>query len=171
MGSKSLRRGYRMRHYPNIFDDDDRVQKWVAGISPLSRRGHIHSGNHYWTPTLCHELYQVLEIHQLRETQSSFVPLMLTIFCLSLFILRERERERAGEGQRETIPSTDSAEPDVGMELMNHEIMAWAETCLTNWATQMPQWCLQSNERKDFKQIITQLNNILCPIWYSYKPT
>ena len=45
--------------------------------------------------------------------------------------LRERETERervhAGEGQRERgrerLPSTDSVEPDSGLELMNHEIM------------------------------------------------
>ena len=49
-----------------------------------------------------------------------------------LFILRERERERAhepGRGRergRERIPSrlhTASSEPDVELELTNHEIM------------------------------------------------
>ena len=55
------------------------------------------------------------------------------LFFLSLFFIlreQERERERAEEGQtergRERIPSrfhVASAEPDVGLELMNCEIM------------------------------------------------
>ena len=49
----------------------------------------------------------------------------MTIFIfLSLFILREREREAKRE--TEGIPSTlhaVSTEPDVGLEFMNHEIM------------------------------------------------
>ena len=48
--------------------------------------------------------------------------------------LREREKAQARKGQRERekeIPSrlhTASAEPDVGLELMNCEIMILAET-------------------------------------------
>ena len=60
----------------------------------------------------------------------------------------ERERESAlewGKGRErkgERIWSrlyADSREPDVGLELMNSEIMTWAEVgCLTNWATLVP---------------------------------
>ena len=59
---------------------------------------------------------------------------------------REWEKQSAlGEGQRERethnlkkAPGF-STEPDVGLELTNHEIMTWAEVRrLTNWATQVP---------------------------------
>ena len=54
------------------------------------------------------------------------------IIFLDLFILRVREREhryksrRGREGERQRIPSrlcTGSMEPNVGLELTNHEIM------------------------------------------------
>ena len=33
-----------------------------------------------------------------------------------------------------------STEPDMGLELMNHEIMTWAEVgCVTDWAVHVPQ--------------------------------
>ena len=73
--------------------------------------------------------------------------------CFLMFILWEREREEEqGEGQRERegerIPSrlhTVTAEPDVGLETTNCEIITWAKAsrvrCLTNWATQAPKFC------------------------------
>ena len=55
-------------------------------------------------------------------------------------------KESWGRGKREReerIPSrlcAISTEPDVGLELMNCEIMTWAEVrCSTDWATQVPQ--------------------------------
>ena len=52
---------------------------------------------------------------------------MINFFKNCLFILREREeRTQAGEEQRETIPSrlyAVSTEPDMGLDLMNREIM------------------------------------------------
>ena len=72
-------------------------------------------------------------------------------FSVCLFILRERARECAcvsREGQRERerdrIPSrlcAVIAEPDMGLDPMNHEIMTWAETnsgmlnCLSHQGT------------------------------------
>ena len=54
-------------------------------------------------------------------------PPPLFLIFLSLFFYFEREREKehtSGEGaERERIPSTGSAEPDVGLKLMNCEIM------------------------------------------------
>ena len=73
----------------------------------------------------------------------------------------ERERAWAGEGERERESAhshgggaeseggteseagsklwTVSTEPDVGLELVNCEIMTWAEVrCLANWATETP---------------------------------
>ena len=54
----------------------------------------------------------------------------IVMIFLSLFILRETERERVGEGQRERrtqrIPSrlcTVSADPNRGPKAQNHEIM------------------------------------------------
>ena len=53
------------------------------------------------------------------------------IFFLSLYILeREHKQGKDRERGRERISSrlhTVSAEPDVGLELMNHEIMTWAK--------------------------------------------
>ena len=52
-----------------------------------------------------------------------------------------------GEGQREGDTESEtgsrlwavSTEPDVGLELMDREIMTWAEVGrLTDWATQVP---------------------------------
>ena len=49
-----------------------------------------------------------------------------------------------GEGDTESEAGSRlwavSTEPDVGLELMNHEIMTWAEVeHLTDWATQVTQ--------------------------------
>ena len=44
---------------------------------------------------------------------------------------RERQRERERERERESIPSrlhTVSTEPDSELELLNCELMTWAET-------------------------------------------
>ena len=59
---------------------------------------------------------------------------------------RERERERASRRRAEREGDTESeagselsAQPDAGLESMNHEIMTWAKVgCLTEWATQAP---------------------------------
>ena len=49
---------------------------------------------------------------------------------------RKRGRHRIRAGSRLWAIST---EPDTGLELTNHEIMAWAEVWhLTDWATQVP---------------------------------
>ena len=49
---------------------------------------------------------------------------------------RERERPESEAGSRLWAVSTDH---DVGLKLMNCEIMTWAEVrCLTDWATQVP---------------------------------
>ena len=60
---------------------------------------------------------------------------------------RERNRERMSGGEAEREGDTESeagsrlwavsTEPDTGLELINCEIMTWAEVgCLTDWATQ-----------------------------------
>ena len=49
--------------------------------------------------------------------------------------------EREGDTESETGSRlwAVSTEPDVGLELPDHEIMTWAEVgCLTDWATQAP---------------------------------
>ena len=58
------------------------------------------------------------------------------IFFLSLFILRETETAQVGEGQRgRERESQAGSEPNAGLELMNCEIMTWAETKIqmVNW--------------------------------------
>ena len=59
----------------------------------------------------------------------------------------ERVCVQGGDGQRERDTEPEggsrfwavSTEPDAGLELMNHEIMTWAEVRhLTDWATQVP---------------------------------
>ena len=63
----------------------------------------------------------------------------------------DRDRAWTGEGQRkgDTESKADSrlwavnTEPDMELELTNHEIMTWAEVRrLTDWATQAPPLCL-----------------------------
>ena len=88
---------------------------------------------------------------------------LLFFYCIfagyKFFFLRERERERehthesvwgAEVGGRETERERErissrlqavSTEPDAGLELLNCEIMTWAEIMslmLTDWATQAP---------------------------------
>ena len=67
-----------------------------------------------------------------RSHQELVVKPGLGLFKVYLFILGERESEqaRAGEGQRERIPSrlcTARVESNVGLELLSHEIMTRAE--------------------------------------------
>ena len=66
-------------------------------------------------------------------------------YFFNLFILESQSKwGRGRERRRERIPSgfcTASTEPDVGLELSNHEIMTWAEMkswTLNQWATQSP---------------------------------
>ena len=68
-------------------------------------------------------------------TTSGFKCILFLFSSFYLFILREREqgrgRERERERGRERIPSrlhTLSAEPDVGLEVTNREIVTWAES-------------------------------------------
>ena len=54
---------------------------------------------------------------------------------------QERGREREGDTESEADSRlwAVSTEPDVGLRLMNREIMTWAEfSHLTDWATQVP---------------------------------
>ena len=51
-------------------------------------------------------------------------------FFRCLFWEKERGRTQAWEGKREKIPNrldTVSAEPDMGLDLSNHEIMTWVD--------------------------------------------
>ena len=67
-------------------------------------------------------------------------------FIISLMFIWERERERVcvSEGGAEREGDTESKADsrlwaDVGLELMNHEIMTWTKVRrLTDWATQAP---------------------------------
>ena len=53
----------------------------------------------------------------------------------------EREREGDTESEAGSRLWAVSTEPYTGLELMNWEIMTWAEVgCLTNWATQAPRY-------------------------------
>ena len=53
---------------------------------------------------------------------------------------RDREREGGTESKAGSRLRDISTELDAGLEIMNREIMAWAEVgSLTNWATQVPQ--------------------------------
>ena len=50
------------------------------------------------------------------------------------------EREGDTESEAGSRLWAVSTEPDTGLELVNHEIMTWAEVGhLTDWATQAPQ--------------------------------
>ena len=63
------------------------------------------------------------------------------IFFKCLLILRQTRgsaHEQGGAGQRKRVPSrlcTASTEPDMGLDLMNHEIMTWAKikSLRLNW--------------------------------------
>ena len=83
--------------------------------------------------------------------QSFYFSFIKIFFNVYLF-LREREREREKEtesrGGTEREGDTESEAdprlhvgntyPDVGLEIMNREIMTWAEVgCLTDWASQV----------------------------------
>ena len=55
---------------------------------------------------------------------------------------REGDTESKAGSRRQAV----STEPDAGLELMNWEIMTWAEVgLLTNWATQVPLTRLKVN--------------------------
>ena len=69
-------------------------------------------------------------------------------FVFMIYFEGERDRAWAREGQREGDTESEagsrlravSTEPDAGLELMDREIVPWAEVrCLTDWATQAPQ--------------------------------
>ena len=53
----------------------------------------------------------------------------------------EGQRERETQSPKQAPGSELSAEPDVGLELTDCEIMTWAKAGrLTDWATQAPQF-------------------------------
>ena len=75
-----------------------------------------------------------------------------SFFCLFVYLFIfffERERQSMSRGRTEREGDTESEagsrlwtvsiEPDVGLELVNLEIMTWVKVrCLTDWATQAP---------------------------------
>ena len=82
----------------------------------------------------------VFHVFSLFLPSSSPLPVcFFSSFFLCLFIFREREKESKRERDRERIPSrlcAVSTEPDMGLSLMNFEIMNWAETkspTLSRW--------------------------------------
>ena len=94
------------------------------------------------------------------------VSLCLRIFLFFFFnaylFLRDRERPSASRGGAEREGDTESkagsrlwavsTEPNLGLNLMNREIMSWAEVrCLINWATPV-------------LHILLILNLILCSV-------
>ena len=73
-----------------------------------------------------------------------------SFFFLMFVYFWERERERTSEGGAERKGDTESkagsrpwavsTEPDMGLEITNHEIMTWAKVGhSTDWAIQAPQ--------------------------------
>ena len=81
--------------------------------------------------------------------QQNIVASSLISFNIYLFIYFERQiecewgRSREREGDTESEAGSRlwavSTEPDTGLELMNGEIMTWAEVWRsTHWATQVP---------------------------------
>ena len=78
------------------------------------------------------------------EESASPLPLSFFFKSIYLFIYLERGSGGGAERQGEKTPSrlyNASTEPSVGLELMNCEVMTWAEIkrCSTKWATQVPQ--------------------------------
>ena len=107
--------------------------------------------HHHWPWLLSADPHSPPSPYHSLNPDSSAVPFSQKTAPLSLlnisflFSLREREHAQAGEGQRERereIPSrlsAFSAEPDMGLELTNREIVTWAEVGRsTDWATQAP---------------------------------
>ena len=77
--------------------------------------------------------------------QASLPYTCLEHFFFFLMFIFERERESVSRGGAEREGDTESeagsslwavrTEPNVGLELMNHEVMTWAKVgCLTDWA-------------------------------------
>ena len=89
----------------------------------------------------CSRFYNFSSNHYLQE--------MLLSFFLSYFERKCKQVRGREKQEKERIPSrlhAVSTEPDVGLKLMNSEIMTWAEAdCLMDWATQVPPILLFSN--------------------------
>ena len=91
------------------------------------------------------------------------------LFYLMFFLFLERTSGGGAERRGQRILSglcTDSSEPNVRLELMNHEIMKWAEAgCSTNRATQVP-W-MQINLSMNLRKSLFICNVFLSPmgIW------
>ena len=74
------------------------------------------------------------------------------LFCLIYFLERQTVQAWVGKREGETESEADSrlwtisTDPNAGLKLTNHEIMAWAKVgYLTNWATQAPLDVLNDN--------------------------
>ena len=97
---------------------------------------------------ICHHHWHYMKL----QLSSKSCPFCLIFFYFNVYLfLKERDRARVDEEQREGDRESEagsrlwavSTEPDAGLELMNHEIMTWAEVrCSIDWATQVPQFCL-----------------------------
>ena len=80
------------------------------------------------------------------------------------------EREGDTESEAGSRPWTVSTEPNMGLELTNCEIMIWAKVgCLTDWATQEPQWILHFFRRAYFRDwrwltcLLLIVKGVKCP--------
>ena len=104
-------------------------KKWIQGST---KNSHISST---W-------IKQVLLLGLLQEK--------LTPPFFHLYFLRDRERQSMSGGGAERVGDTESqagsrlwtvsTEPDMGLKLTDHKIMAWAKVgSSADWATQVPQ--------------------------------
>ena len=126
----------------------------LPGTSAQGEEKKVHIYNHndrstviLYILSLSLPLMSSLNI-RLRKMLLSFLAFFFLMFIYERDWKREREKQRwAGEGQIERETESEagsrlwdiSTEPDMGLELMNHDIMAWAEAGhLTDWATQVP---------------------------------
>ena len=72
------------------------------------------------------------------------------------------EREGDTESEAGSRLQAISTEPDMGLELMNHEIMTWTEVrCLTHWATQVHHPLILSYDLYVFDKIPDLLMNFI----------
>ena len=97
----------------------------------------------YQSTPFTHLLRAVFLLSYLRLSLNKYF--LNVLFCLFVYWDRERQNTSRGGPEREgdTVSEAGSrlwavsAEPNLGLEPMNREIMTWVEVgCLTNWATQ-----------------------------------
>ena len=153
-------------NWNNLHREGRKEERLTDGIWPEGRQGRLECSAQgkvsFDEGTLLAEKKkgEDLEKHKVRGPHEGVSLIFFNVY----FWRRERNRVEKGQRERETESETGSrlwavsTAPDMGLKLMNFEIMTWAEVRhLTAWATPAP-WSSPSLNKKASPAVLESMD-------------